>query len=193
MNLKHDKEKVIKKGIDLFWCNGYSNLGVDKICKATGMTKGAFYNAFKSKENFLLSCIEAYGNMNTNYLTEQLRDHNKKAIDKILNMYVTMLENQPNLNFTGCLTNNMMSEISSVNELVGNATARAFDNLLDVIEPMVIKAQLEGDISPSIDSKTVTELIHSTFFGVLTRAKATKDNKKSISAMTLLIKSLKTI
>ena len=52
MNIKHDRNKVLQLGVKLFWCKGYHHLGVDEICKTTGMTKGAFYNAFKSKENF---------------------------------------------------------------------------------------------------------------------------------------------
>ncbi len=193
MNIKHDKEKVLEKGVQLFWCKGYSNLGVDEICKTTGMTKGAFYNAFKSKENFLLSCIEVYGAMNTNYLKNQLNDNKRKAIDSLLNMYVNMLEDQPKQDFNGCMTNNIMSEIGSINEAVGNATAQAFESLLDVIEPVVQKAQKEGDISSSLNSKSVTELVHSSFFGILTRVKSTKDYQKAISTMTLLIISLKTI
>lgn len=193
MNIKHNKENVLKQGVQLFWCKGYSNLGVDEICKSTGMTKGAFYNAFKSKENFLLACLETYGIANVNHLKALLRNDKRPAIDRILNMYVSMLEFQPKKDFTGCLTNNMMSEIGSVNEVVGAATAQSFENLLDVIEPVVQKAQMEGDISISLNSKSVSELMHSAFFGVITRTKSNKDSQSAIATMTLLIKSLKTI
>ena len=54
MNIKHDKENVLKTGLSLFCNKGYNSLGIDEICKVTGMTKGAFYNAFKSKEQFLI-------------------------------------------------------------------------------------------------------------------------------------------
>ena len=49
MNIKHDKENVLKIGLGMFCNKGYNSLGIDEICKVTGMTKGAFYNAFKSK------------------------------------------------------------------------------------------------------------------------------------------------
>ncbi len=192
MNVKHDREEVLNKGVQLFWNKGYNNLGVAEICKTTGMTKGAFYNAFKSKENFLLGCIESYATMNSSYLLQLLNTDNGKAIDRLLNMYVHMLENQPEMDFCGCMTNNMMSEVGSINNAVSNATAQAFDRLLVVIEPSVIEAQKEGDISPTLNTTTVSELLHTSFFGVLTRAKSTKDQKQGITTMTLLIKSLKT-
>lgn len=96
MNIKHDKEKVIKIGINLFCSKGYSNLGIDEICKSTGMTKGAFYNAFKSKEQFLLTTISTYGEMTVTHLSNRLNINNSKAIDRLLSMYENMFDIQSN-------------------------------------------------------------------------------------------------
>jgi hypothetical protein len=131
--------------------------------------------------------------MNVKHITEALNSKEEKAIDRILNMYINMLKNQPNMNYTGCMTNNIMSEIGSANEVVSQATAAAFENLLNVIEPTVQEAQNEGDISSAVNSELIVELLHTTFFGALTRAKSTKDFKNGINTMTLLIKSLKSI
>ena len=193
MNVKHDREKVLQLGLQLFWQKGYSHLGVNEICQTTGMTKGAFYNAYRSKENFLLACIEAYGVMNVNHLEKELSGNSEKAIERILNMYVRMFENQPGMNYTGCMMNNMMSEIGSSNEVIRKATAIAFENLLNVVEPAVREAQKDGDIAAELNPKSVTELIHTTFFGALTRAKSTINYQNGVDTMTLLFKSLKTI
>tara|TARA_B100000809_G_scaffold266794_1_gene331635 strand:- start:8398 stop:8871 length:474 start_codon:yes stop_codon:yes gene_type:complete len=157
------------------------------------MTKGAFYNAFKSKENFLLLAVRAYGDMKVDYLKKQLNHQNEKAIDRILNLYIGVFKNQPVQNYIGCMNNNMMSEIGSSNELISKTTAFEFEKLLTVIEPVAQEAQKNGDINASINSKSITELFHTTFFGALTRAKSTRDHTQGIATMTLLIQSLKTI
>ena len=54
------------------------------------------------------------------------------------------------------------------------------------------EAQKDGDLNPKIDSKSLTELLHSTFYGALTRAKSTKEFNNGAATMTLLIQSLKT-
>lgn len=192
MYLKHDKEEVIKKGLELFCSKGYNNLGIDEICKTTGMTKGAFYNAFKSKEQFLLATIIAYGEMTVSHLNKKLNHNEVKAIDRLIDMYKNMFAMQPKNNYTGCMINNIMSELGSTNELVGEATAVEFENFLSVIEPIVKEAQNDGDLNPQIDSKALTELLHSTFYGTLTRAKSTKEFNNGIATMSLLIQSLKT-
>jgi len=191
MNIKHDRDTVLEKGIKLFWNEGYSNLGVNAICKSTGMTKGAFYNAFKSKENFLLSCLETYKNINVELLEELLKKDKRSSVERLLGMYIHMLEALPNQNFAGCMMNNMMSEVGSLNGKVAKITEQSFNSLLEVIEPVVIEAQEEGDLTKSIDSSSITELIHTSFFGVITRVKSTKDTNKAIHTMTILINSLK--
>ena len=192
MYQKHDKAIVIQKGLGLFYSKGYNNLGINEICKSTGMTKGAFYNAFKSKEQFLMATIKTYGESTVAHLRKKLHHNEAKAVDRIIGMYQNMFEMQPNINYSGCMINNIMSELGSSNELVGKATAIEFENFLNVIEPVVKEAQNDGDLNPQIGSKSLTELLHSTFYGTLTRAKSTKELNIGAATMTLLIESLKT-
>lgn len=157
------------------------------------MTKGAFYHAFESKEGFLLKGLRVYGEANAERLTKQLAVENGslKAIDRIVNLYDFMFDAQPKNNFMGCMVNNIMSELGSANETVGKAASVEFDSFIDAIEPSVKAAQAEGDLSPAIDSKTLTELLHSTFYGLLTRAKSTQNHLEAKRIMHTLINSLR--
>jgi len=173
MNYKHNKELVIKKGMELFWTEGYHNLGIDKICKKTGMTKGAFYNSFKSKESFLLTTIESYGSLITTHIQAQL-SKNGSAFDKLLSLYKEMLQVQTETNHKGCLVNNMMSEMAVLSTSVSSLTEIQFNNFVKTIEPIVKEAQLDNELTNSLDSIILTELIHTTFFGLLTRSRSSK-------------------
>lgn len=193
MNKKHDHSKVLKSGLKLICTKGYNSLGVDEICKVTGMTKGAFYNAFKSKENFLLEGLKVYGEMTVKRLTTQLSKENNKplAIDRLKDLYDSMFDAQPKNNFMGCMVNNVMSELGSNNQTVGNAATIEFNSFIEAIEPCVKEAQQDGNLTVSIDSKTLTELLHSTFYGALTRTKSVQDHKQGKLLMQTLISALK--
>ena len=192
MNIKHDKEQVLKTGLGLFCNKGYNSLGVDELCKVTGMTKGAFYHAFKSKENFLLEGLKVYGEMTVKRLTTQLSKENNKplAIDRLKDLYDSMFDAQPKVNFMGCMVNNMMSELGGNNPTVGSAAAIEFNSFIEVIEPCVKEAQEDGDLSSSVDSKTLTELLHSTFYGALTRTKSMQDHTLGKLMMQTLLNTL---
>jgi len=188
MNYKHNRDLVIKKGIELFWTNGYHSLGVDKICKETGMTKGAFYNSFKSKESFLLTTIESYGLIVIHHIQSKLSSK-EKAFDKLVHLYTEMLEVSTQNNHKGCLVNNMMSEMTTTSVSISSLTEIQFDLFVKEIEPTVKKAQDDNELLNSIDSITLTELIHTTFFGFLTRSRSTKTSHSQL--MELFIQSLK--
>lgn len=190
MNQKHNREEVLHTGLELICSKGYNNLGIDEICSSTGMTKGAFYNAFKSKENFLLEGIAAYGETTSGFLTDLLSDQRTKAIDRLRELYDSLLDHQPAVGYRGCMINNMMSELGGINSLVGEATAAEFQHFIEVIEPCVIEAQQDGDLNPDINSRSLAELLHSSFFGVLTIAKSLQDFSKGKETMDLLFKSL---
>lgn len=193
MNKKHDIEKVIEIGLHLFCSRGYNNVGIDEICKATGMTKGAFYNSFESKEAFLLATIDSFDKSNTARINNELRLEKKiKAIDKLKQFYFTMLEFQPNVNYMGCMVNNMMSELGALNENVALATKKGFESIINAVEPTVKQAQKEGDLNSEYNSLELATLFHSTFYGVLTRAKSLGNYKNGMKTMNLLFDNLKT-
>lgn len=192
MNIKHDKEQVLRTGLGLFCNKGFNSLGVDEICKVTGMTKGAFYNAFKSKENFLIDGLKVYGEMTVKRLTTQLSKENNKplAIDRLKDLYDTMFDAQPKNNYMGCMVNNMMSELGSINHTVGSVAAIEFNSFVEAIEPCVKEAQEDGDLTLSIDSRTLTELLHAAFYGALTITKSMQDHMHGKRMMQTLINTL---
>ncbi len=193
MNVKHNKDAVIKTGVQLFCSKGYNHLGIDEICRVTGMTKGAFYNAFNSKENFLLQAMNTYGSMTIEYLLIQLNDKSNglKSIHRLRSLYAHMLNMQPDINYVGCMINNMMSELGGRNSLVAETASAEFDHFIEVIEPFVKQAQDEGDLNSQINSRKLTELIHTTFYGSLTLAKSLHDFSKGLTTMDLLFQTLK--
>ncbi len=193
MNIKHNKETVLKTGLGLFCKKGYNSLGIDEICKITGMTKGAFYNAFKSKEQFLIEAILLYGEDNVKRIKAQLSPDGKSAaFEKLQRFYLNMLEVQPKVNYTGCFVNNIMSELGIANELVRNAATIEFNRFIDAIEPTVVQAQADGEMNNDMNSKEITELLHATFYGLLTILKSSHDNTKGINTINLLFNNLKT-
>jgi len=189
MNHRHNKEKVIAKGMELFWNEGFHSLGVDKICRETGMTKGAFYNAFKSKEQFLLTTLKAYGDLIEAHLKNQLSNNTSSAFDKLVALYKDMLESQLQNGFKGCFVNNMMSEMATLNANVSKLSDEQFNRFIKVIEPTVQQAQNEGDFEDNLSAKQLAEIIHTMFFGFLTRAKSLK--LSTHESMVLFLHALK--
>lgn len=192
MNIKHDKEKVLNGGMELFWKKGYKSVGINEICNVTGMTKGAFYNKFKGKEQFLNETIKLYGKINSKLIKEYFQAHNKLSnYDKLLKFYSDLFLRQPKINFIGCFMNNIMSEMGILNKNIGQVSSKVYETFINDIEPIVKKAQDENEITDTISSKNITELLQSSFYGSLTRVQSSRNYNQGISLIKILLNSLK--
>ena len=192
MNIKHDKEKVLNGGMELFWKKGYKSVGINEICNVTGMTKGAFYNKFNGKEQFLNETIKLYGKINSKLIKEYFQAHNKLSnYDKLLKFYSDLFLRQPKINFIGCFVNNIMSEMGILNQNIGHVSSKVYETFINDIEPIVKKAQDENEITDTISSKNITELLQSSFYGSLTRVQSSRNYNQGISLIKILLNSLK--
>lgn len=57
-----NKDKIIKVAKELFSENGYHLVSINDICRATQISKGAFYTYFESKENLFLDLAKDMDN-----------------------------------------------------------------------------------------------------------------------------------
>jgi AcrR family transcriptional regulator len=155
------------------------------------MTKGAFYNTFKSKENFLLSCLKVYAWEHIQRIKDMLSPkENITAIKTLENFFSQVLECQASTNYSGCLIGNTMSELSGNNATIRDAINVHFKNWLWVIEPTVKQAQKEWQIHSRESSEKITELLSVAFLWVLSRVKSLQETSQGKETMKLLIDSL---
>lgn len=95
------KRKLVQTAIELFAREGFDKVTVDEICRKVGVTKGAFYNHFKSKDEVIL---EEFKIMDEHYLKveqkisalddplEKLRVFHLEAIKLMADMGVTLMK-----------------------------------------------------------------------------------------------------
>src|ERR1044072_1340823 len=55
------KDKILNAALAVIRSKGYSATSVDDLCAAAGVTKGAFFHHFKSKEDLAAAAAEFWG------------------------------------------------------------------------------------------------------------------------------------
>ena len=58
--MKYRKEYIIEKAFDVFMSKGYDSASITVLQKELGMSRGAMYRYFKSKEELLIEVIDRY-------------------------------------------------------------------------------------------------------------------------------------
>jgi len=84
------KSKILKVALDLFSSNGYSGTKMSEIARDVGISVGAFYLRFKSKQELCLELIKDQ----TKDFKELTKNLSTKDPLKALNTYITL-----NLNY----------------------------------------------------------------------------------------------
>ncbi len=77
------RKKLFDTAAALFESKGYDDVSIDEICKKVGVTKGAFYGHFKSKDQIVLEKMASYDNVYKTELLSQVLNM-KPGVDKVL-------------------------------------------------------------------------------------------------------------
>jgi TetR/AcrR family transcriptional repressor of nem operon len=168
------REKLLGVGTDLMRRSGYAATTVDEICTSAGVTKGAFFHHFASKEALAEACLEKW--------TEQMATMHRTAAyqsiadpgEKVLAAIEFMIDA-----FAGedvqksCLAGTTVQEISETNQVLREAAHRCLHRGEAYFKTLLEAASSSRRVQ--LDTTSLAELWMGTIQGSLLLAKASRD------------------
>ncbi len=110
------RQKLIEKSGALAKKEGFATTGVDGLMASVGLTGGAFYSHFESKNELLLEIIKRELETSNKLLSQQLSNGNTEGF---LNIYLSTLH--VNLPEMGCAMPTLASEVARSDAAVKEA------------------------------------------------------------------------
>ncbi len=156
------RQRIYRTAMDLFARKGYDNVTVDDICRKLGMTKGAFYAHFRSKDQIIL---EEFMHMDRHYEVvaeslssldsslEKLRAFNREAIRLMSELGVTIMR---------VLYHSQIAPRTKDPYLV-----HAGRNLYRITEQLIREGQERGEIRSDLPPEELTAILINAFRGQL--------------------------
>lgn len=176
MGYKDNIEDIIDKGTELFRKKEYNNVGINEILKACDIPKGSFYNFFETKEVFAEPVIEKYGNNSLKMIRKALSDHGISPLIRLKDFYAILIDINERDGFnSGCLINNLSSEVGGFNEQISMATNRSFTSWVKEIAKCVKEGQVKGEVIDTMSAEDIAEYLHAGISGAFSRMKVNKD------------------
>ena len=80
------RQQIVDAAADLFRREGFRGVGIDTLCKAAGLTRGAFYAHFPSKGALLSAVME-----NNHDLLKRLRERSARSTSSLVGKGVQVL------------------------------------------------------------------------------------------------------
>ena len=149
------RRRIFDTAVSLFTKKGYSKVTIDDICNKMGLSKGAFYNYFKSKDQIIM---EGFIASDEYYRTDALKEiaNLKGRVDQLVAYNKLVLKN---ITRTGKPT--MQAVFHS--EIGFNKKASYINSekrsLYIVGESLVAEAQKAGELRTDLSSKQITNII----------------------------------
>jgi TetR/AcrR family transcriptional repressor of nem operon len=165
------REALLDAARTLFLRQGYTATGVDDICAAAGITKGALFHHFDSKHALGRAALErwvedgrrAFGS--GSYLQEP--DPLKRALG-FVDFAIELSRRGP----PGCIVGIFAQELASTDEKLRAICAQAFTGMSEVFERMLLEAKARHAPDSTFDPKSIAQHLFAVFQGAMVLARA---------------------
>ncbi|MGJ8736112.1 TetR/AcrR family transcriptional regulator [Zobellia laminariae] len=188
------KQIIVDKAFKIFYENGFKTTSIDKVMKATKLTKGAFYHHYKNKKELGLAVIALkvekrvcdsmilplYGDGNPLDILEKTFIHRLKSF--------SIYDKQH-----GCPMNNFINEIGDFEATYQIALKSIVEKWKAALILLIKRGQEENTINKNISSQAVAVYLISAFEGIRGIRKLYNDDSildEYLSGLTLYLKQI---
>ncbi|MFE7408531.1 TetR/AcrR family transcriptional regulator [Isoptericola sp. NPDC057559] len=170
-----DEDAVLCAVRDQFWNAGYAATSLQDLMRVSGLGKGSLYAAFGDKHQLFLRVLRRYV-ASLDHAVRGSIDSAPRAVDA-LRSFVMMPVGDPagRAARRGCLLANSATELASADRVVAAEARRAYEGIIAVLTEGARRAQVEGDLSASIDPVGVARALLATQQGLTFMGRAGMD------------------
>lgn len=171
------REALLEAAFDEMYLNGFRAARLDAILEASGVTKGALYYHFGSKQGLGYAVVEERVKP---LVRERYIDTFRSASDPIEGLKRMGLRMQRELEkvgvlLLGCPVNNLVTEMSGVDEGFRCRLEEILDEWKDTISEGLRRGQLHGLVRSDIDAAAVATFYVASYQGACGFAKNAHD------------------
>lgn len=181
------KEKILNAALSVIRCKGYSATTVDDLCEAAGVTKGAFFHHFKSKEDLAVASATYWSEL-TNQLFASAPYHQPKdPLDRVLG-YVDFRKEilQGKTPEFTCLVGTMVQEVFHTSPLIREACQKSiFGHSAEVARDIEAAKMLYAP-KAAFTSESLALHIQAVLQGAFILAKASENSQVAAETLTHL-------
>jgi TetR/AcrR family transcriptional repressor of nem operon len=170
--LAENRAALVETAARLFRERGIDGVGVAEISKAAGLTHGALYGQFPSKQALVAEAL-AHGMAASQAYITAPKPHGAPTLSDQLNLYLS-LDHRDNL-AAGCAMAASASEIGRQDEAVSARLAVGFEQMAGSIQAAL------GAMTPTADARARALTIAAAMIGGVAMARAAAKSRPDLS------------
>ena len=188
------RQKLLEAAFAEIHQNGFQAASLSQILADTGLTKGALYHHFPDKKALGLAVVEEVirPSMVAMMFTPLLETKRPLASLQALLQSKAAI-NEPTMVMLGCPLNNLMQEMSPVDETFRVRLNALFRDWVDVVAAALKRGQKAGEVRPDVAADETAFFIVSALEGCIGMSKNTQSVAAFRGCLTQLSHYLETL
>jgi TetR/AcrR family transcriptional repressor of nem operon len=173
------REKILREATRLFTLKGYHDTKLDEVLRAAGVTSGAFFHHFGSKEDLAFAVMDWYLELRRHELTQIEQGLGKAASDDPLAPVFRWLDatqerfrRRAERNEAGCIFGNLSTALADTHDRFRQRLADAFDQMALGFKPRLDVAARQCCPGRRLDTLALARYIIAIIEGSIILARA---------------------
>lgn len=175
-NPAETRQKLVSAARDLVLQRGFTGAGVDQICAAAGVTKGAFFHHFKSKDEIGQAALADWAAFGMGIYAEAKAEPARYPLDHLHRFFEVMaglVVSAPSP--VTCVVGIMSQELANANPLLRGACATYLGNWTEFARQLLEEAKSASPPRVDFDAEEVAWFLNSLWQGSMLVAKTRRD------------------
>ena len=178
------RAKILHAALEVISGNGYQGASLKAIVDRAGITKGALFHHFESKQILGYTVVDEilHGMVRDIWLTP-IADSTDPIADfkGLFANILKMIEDRPEILLVGCPLNNLAQEMSPIDEGFRERIEAVYDDWRKVVMRVFERGITTGNVRQDVRPDAVAAFLVATFAGMIGTAK----NAQSITIVRL--------
>lgn len=166
------RQELIRSGLEVLTETGYLSAGIDAVIKNIAVPKGSFYHCFKSKQEFGLAVLAAYGTYFAHKLDKFLLNNAVPPLERMTAFVLHAGTGMAKYQFRrGCLVGNLLQEAPLLPDEFPARLKAILEEWETRVADCFTEAQAQGTIAAAASPQKLARVFWSGWEGAVMRAK----------------------
>ncbi len=191
INNMDTRTQILEKNFEAICKSGFQAVRTDKVVADLGITKGAFYHYFKDKYTLGYAIVDEIIYPAYTSCWQDALNSGTNSIESIIKSLrqIKAKSNAQNISL-GCPLNNLIQEMSSIDEVFRQKLAMIIDKKLEILQKIIQNGVTKKEIHPHISPFDVACFIIASLEGSYTLGKSKNSLEAFEASMQCLISFL---
>ena len=181
------RSRLLAAARDIIRMQGFAATSIDQLCKAAGVTKGAFFHHFANKEALGIAAAQYWAETSGQFFADAPYHRLADPLDRVLG-YIDFRRQiiAGNLEEFTCLVGTMTQEVYHAHPAIRDACAQTLFGHAATLEPDIEQAIRAYGIRADFTSASLAAHLQAVLQGAFVLAKAADDPGVAIDSITHL-------